>query len=121
MKPLDLHFTPDFEPEFEEMQPLFGDHLLESRSFAQEYLGLFGRTESHDGLDNRPVVPGAVEQSDFPTGRQIAHIALEVPKPRLPVGWFGQRYGACIARIEVFEKPFDRAALAGGVAPFEQS
>ena len=47
-------------------------------------------------------------------------IALEVPLPAFHLIGLFERDHARAARIQVFHEALDRAALAGGVAPFEQ-
>ena len=40
---------------------------------------LLGGAEAHHLLDAGTVVPGPVEQHDLAIGRQVLHVALEVP------------------------------------------
>ena len=47
-------------------------------------------------------------------------VALEVPLPALDVARLLQRHHARAARVQVLHEALDRAALAGGVAAFEQ-
>ncbi|MNV79176.1 hypothetical protein D3C71_1727160 [compost metagenome] len=71
-------------------------------------------------LDAGAVVPAAVHQHDFTAGRQVRNVALEVPLGTLAVGGLGQRYHVALARVEVFGDGLDGAALAGGIAAFQQ-
>ncbi len=47
-------------------------------------------------------------------------IALEIPLAAFNIAGLFKGDDACAARIEVFHETLDRAALAGGVASFEQ-
>jgi hypothetical protein len=76
--------------------------------------------EAHDALDAGAIVPGAVEQHHFAGGRQVRHVALEIPLMALALGRAGQRDDAADARIEPLGDALDGAALAGRVAAFEQ-
>ncbi|MEY9490713.1 hypothetical protein RKD26_006507 [Streptomyces calvus] len=58
----------------------------------------------------------AVEEDDLAPGRQMGHVALEVPLPRLALGGLLQGHHAGAAGIEAFHEPLDGAALAGRVA-----
>ena len=78
------------------------------------------RAEAHDALDAGAVVPAAVEQDDLAAGRQMRHIALEVPLRALALVRRGQRDDAADARIEALGDALDHAALAGGIAAFEE-
>ena len=78
------------------------------------------RAEAHHPLDAGAVVPGAVEQHDLAAGRQMRHVALEVPLRALALGRRRQRHDAADARVEPLGDALDDAALAGGVAALEQ-
>ena len=55
-----------------------------------------------------------------PAVGRCAHVALEVPLAALVLGGLFERDDARAARVEVLHEALDRAALAGGVAAFEQ-
>src|SRR6478752_611252 len=80
---------------------------------------LLRRTESHDLLDTRPVVPGPVEQDDLTPRRQVRDIALVVPLPAFPLGGCRQRGYPRDARAQIFGDALDGPTLARGVATFE--
>src|SRR5581483_10576526 len=67
----------------------------------------------------RAVVPGAVEDDEFPAGRQMRHEALEIPFGFLAVVGNARRIDARFARRHVGDEALDGAVLAGGVAAFE--
>src|SRR4029079_8606246 len=66
------------------------------------------------------IVPAAVEQSDFAARRQMLDVALEIPLSLFALARRGKRDDAALARVEHMREHVDRAALAGGVAAFEQ-
>ena len=72
------------------------------------------------GLDDRPVVPTAVEQDHLAAGRELCDVPLEVPLGALLDRGLAQRDDAVVLLVHVPGDPTDRAALAGGVAPLEQ-
>ena len=80
---------------------------------------LLWRAESHDRLHACPVVPGPVEDHHFATGRQMRHIALEVPGCTVPVRRFRQRHRPHGARAHIFHDAFDRAVFTGRIRAFE--
>ena len=75
--------------------------------------------EAHDPLDAGAVVPAAVEQHDLAAGRQMRHVALEVPLRALALVRRRQRHDAADARVQALGDALDDAALAGGIAPLE--
>ena len=70
-------------------------------------------------LDTGAVVPTAVEEDDFPGGGEMRHVALKVPLGSLALGRRGEGHYAADAWIEALGDALDGAALAGGVASFE--
>jgi hypothetical protein len=86
---------------------------------AEELLDVLLGAEAHHALDARAVVPAAIEEDDLAGGRQVRHISLEIPLRALALARRRQRHDAADARIEALRDPLDDAALAGGVAPFE--
>ena len=75
--------------------------------------------EAHHPLDARAVVPAAVEDHDLAGRRQLRDVALHVDLGLLAVGRRRQRDDAEDARADPLGEPLDHAALAGGVAAFE--
>ncbi|MNE57088.1 hypothetical protein D3C80_1520350 [compost metagenome] len=57
VKPLDLGFTANIQPELEKMNIIMDDHLFHARCFFQKTLVFFGSTKAHNRLDTGPVVP----------------------------------------------------------------
>src|SRR5690606_31966273 len=60
------------------------------------------------------------EQHDLAGGRQVRHIALEVPLPGLALGRLAERDHTALARIDMLADSVDRPALARAVAAFAQ-
>jgi hypothetical protein len=87
---------------------------------AQEVGQLVGRTKPHHPFDAGAVVPGAVEQHDATGGRQMRHVALEIPLSSLDLGRLAERHRLGASRIEVRHEALDGRALAGSVATFKQ-
>ena len=77
--------------------------------------------EPHHLLDPCPVVPGPVEQHHFAAAGQVRDVALEIPLSLFGLGGFLQCHDPRTARVQVFHEALDGAALAGGVASFEQN
>ncbi len=119
LEPRLLLLARDVEPQLDQDDAGLRQHSLEPGHIEQELLGLLRRAEVHHLLDARAVVPGAVEHHPFAAGRQVAHIALEVPFGGLAVGRLGQGDHAGVARRQVLGHPLDGAVLAGGVAALE--
>ena len=70
---------------------------------------------------NRPkmLVPAPVEHDDLAGGRQVRHVALEVPLGALPLRGGAQGDDAGAAGVEALGDALDGAPLAGGVTPLE--
>src|SRR5690606_22879875 len=117
---LDLHLLAYIQPEFAEVDPVLLDQPLEARCLREELLILLGCAETVDGFDYSAIVPGAVKQHKFSGGRKMADIALEIPLTAFCFRRLRQRHLSGGARIHVSKDVLDRAALAGGIAPFEK-
>ena len=89
------------------------------RARAQEVGVLLVGAEAHHALDAGAVVPTAVEEHDLAGRGQVRDVPLEVPLRALAFGGRTERDDACEPRVEPLHDPLDRAALAGGVAAFE--
>ena len=85
----------------------------------EEPLRLLLGAEAHDPLDAGPVVPTAVEDDDLAGSREVRDVALHVHLRLLALGRRGQRHDAETRGTHPFGDRFDRPALAGGVAAFE--
>ena len=96
------------------------EHALQLRALAHEFEIFVGGAEAHHPLDAGAIVPGAIEEHDFPGRRHVRDIALKVPLRALALVRLFERDDARPARIEVLHEPLDRAALARGVAALEQ-
>ena len=77
------------------------------------------RAEAHDVFDAGAVVPATVEDHDFAAGRELLNIALQEQLGFLPVGRRGQSADTEYPGAHLFGQGLDGAALAGGVAAFE--
>ncbi len=115
-----LLFVGDREPVLEQAHAGAHEHALELWHRAEEVLVFLRRAEAHHVLDAGAVVPAAVEQHDLAAGRQVRHVALEVPLRALAIVRCRQRHHAADARIEPLGDALDGAALARRVAPLEQ-
>jgi hypothetical protein len=78
------------------------------------------RAEAHDVFDARAIIPPAVEEHYFAFGRQLRHVALEIPLTALALGRRRQRDNPTDSRIERLGNAFNHAALASRIAPLEQ-
>ena len=86
----------------------------------QKVFDLFLGGIAHHPLDPGPVVPTAVEEHDLTGRRQMREVALDVHLRLLALGRRGQRDHAEDARAGALGDALDDAALAGGIAAFEQ-
>ena len=77
------------------------------------------RAEAQHVFDAGPVVPAAVENHDLAGRRGVLEVALHVELGLLAVGRRRQRDHAEHAMADALGDRLDHAALAGGVAPFE--
>ncbi|MCY1293467.1 hypothetical protein D9M70_427270 [compost metagenome] len=115
-----LLFLADREPELEQVDAAAHQVALELRGLLQEVLVLTRGAEAHHVFDAGAVVPGAVEQHDFTGGRQVLHVTLEIPLAAFGFRRLFKCHHTRAARVHVFHEAFDGAALAGGIAAFEQ-
>src|SRR5690606_4408949 len=115
-----LLLTVDREPELEQIHAALDQRALQLGRLADELAVLLRGAEAHHALDPGTVVPGAVEEDDLATGRQLADVALEIPLRALGLGRLLQGDHARAAGVEVLAEALDRPALAGRVAPFEE-
>ena len=114
-----LLLVADRQPVLDEDDPRPQQLALELRAAAHELLVLLLRAEAHDVLDAGAVVPAAVEQHHLAGGRQMRHVALEVPLRALPLRRRAERDRPHHARVRLLGDPLDRPALAGRVATLE--
>ena len=87
----------------------------------EKALHLLGARKSHDVFNARPVVPAPVENDDFAGGGKTLDVALDIHLRFFTIGRRRQRHKPKDARAHSLSYGFDRAALAGGVAAFEQN
>ena len=71
--------------------------------------------KTHHRFNHGPVVPTPVEQHDLAAGRQVGHVALEVPLAFLTIGGLAKGYDAGDPGIEVLCDPLDHPAFPGSV------
>ena len=114
-----LLFVGDREPVLDQDDAGTHQHALEFRHRAEEFLDLVFGAEAHHPLDAGAVVPAAVEQHDLAAGRQMRNVALEIPLRALALVRRRKGRDAADPRIEPLGDALDDAALAGGIAAFE--
>ncbi|MNT10118.1 hypothetical protein D3C72_1449330 [compost metagenome] len=110
----------DGEPVLDDLDARAHEHLLELGHGAEELLVLVVAAKAHHALDAGAVVPAAVEQHHLAGGRQVRHVALEVPLRAFAVVGRGQRGHAGHARVQALGDALDDTALARRVAAFEK-
>jgi hypothetical protein len=108
-----LLFVRNREPVLDELDARAHQHLLELGHVTEKFLHIVFRAKTHDALDAGAVVPAAVEQHHLAGGRQVRHVALEIPLRALAVVGRGQRRHAAHARVQALGDALDHAALAG--------
>ena len=109
----------DLEPELDQDDAGIDGEFLDQRAQFEETLVFGRRAEAHDIFDAGAVVPAAVEDHDFAAGRELLDIALHEQLGFFPVGRRGQGADTEHPRADLFGHGLDGAALAGGVAAFE--
>ena len=114
-----LLLAADREPEFDEVDAGANEIAFELGNLPHEFPVLLVGAKAHHALDARAVVPGAVEEDDLASGRQVLNVTLKVPLPAFGFGRRGKRRNPRRTGVEVLHEPFDRAALARRVAAFE--
>jgi hypothetical protein len=110
----------DREPELDQVHTAAHQHAFELGRLAHELGVLVVGAEAHHPFDAGAVVPGAVEQRDLAGGRQVLHVALEIPLAAFQFRGLFQRDDAGAPRVQVFHEALDGAALARRVAALEQ-
>src|SRR5580704_18447276 len=112
-----LLFGADLQPILQQNDPGIDDDLLEYGHHFQEAFGLLLGAEPHHTLDPGSVVPAAVEDHDLPCRRQMWNVSLGVHLRLFALGRRGKRDHPENAWANPLGHGFDRAALAGAVAP----
>ena len=107
------------EPQFVQQGAGVDQHPLQLRDLPHEFQVLRRRAVTHHPFDAGPVVPGAVHHHYFPAAGQGTDVALEVPLGHFFGGGFFQCDHPGAAGVEMLIEPFDRSALPGGIAAFE--
>src|SRR5262249_9775812 len=74
-----LHMVGDGKIVLDEFDPRTHQHALKFRDAVEKLFHLVFSAESHHPLHSGAIIPTAIEQHDFATGRQVAHIALKIP------------------------------------------
>ncbi len=108
------------EPEFDAVDAALREIPLELRHLLHKGVIFLMRAEAHHTFDARAVVPRAVEHDDLARGRQVLDVTLKVPLASFGFGRLFQRDDPRAMRIQMLHEALDCAALAGGIAPFEQ-
>ncbi len=108
------------QPVLEQQNAVIDQHLFKARRLLQKRLVLRVGAIAHHPFHAGAVVPTAVHQDQFAAGRQMRHIALEIPLRAFAVVGLRQRHHPALARVEMAGDGLDHAALAGGVAAFHQ-
>ena len=93
--------------------------FFDQRAQLEETLVFGRRAEAHDIFNAGAVVPATVENHDFAAGRELLDVALDEQLGFLPVGRRGQGADTEHPGAHLFGQGLDGAALAGGVAAFE--
>src|SRR5258706_495340 len=86
------------------------------RAVLEKVLCLVVGAEAHHPLDQRSVVPTAIEDHDLARGRKVRNITLNVNLRFLAVGRSGQRDDPEHARTHTLGYAFDDTALSSGIA-----
>ena len=112
---------PDLEPQLDQDDAAVDGEFLDLRTQLQEALVFGRRAEAHDVFDAGAVVPAAVEDHDLAAGRELLrYSAAGTAAIFSPIGRRGQGDDAKHARADLLGQGLDGAALAGGIAAFEQ-
>src|SRR5258708_31625516 len=106
----------DVEKVFEELDPRSLEQPLEGRHRLEKFLVFVLSAEPHDALDPGAVVPAAVEDHHFLGGREIVHVALEIPRAAVALGRLAQGDHPGLARAEMCRDRLYGPILARGVA-----
>jgi hypothetical protein len=109
------------KPVLQQNDTKLDDCLLYIWHSGEELPGLFFRTEAHDPLDARAVIPAKVEYHDFSGSREVWNIALNIHLGFFALGRRCQGADAKHARAYTLRNCLDRPALAGAVASFENN
>src|SRR5262249_19740167 len=94
-------------------------HALKFRDRSEELRVLLLRAKSHHPLDAGAVVPASIKENDFTARRQMRDVALEVPLGAFAFVRRRECGDPAYSRVETLRDPLDDAALAGGIAAFE--
>src|SRR5690606_26066566 len=83
---VELGGPPDIEPELPQKDSFLDEEALEDRGLRKKARSFFFGAEPHHRLDAGAVVPGAIEEDDLASARQMRDIALKVPLAPLGFG-----------------------------------
>ena len=109
----------DFQPDFDELDAAVHDVFLDLRAQFKKAGVLFLGAKAHHIFHARAVVPTAVEDHDLARRREMRHVTLDVHLRLLAVGRRRQRHNPKHARADPLGQRPDGAALARGIAAFE--
>ena len=105
----------EVHPEFQHQGALVDEHLLEARHPGHVLVQVRGLGPAVGSFENRPRIPGAVEDPHPPLGRQQAPVAPHIGSLQLFVRRLGQAMGLDVARIHPLVERVHGLALAGPV------
>src|SRR5579871_6181900 len=107
------------KPILDELNAGAHQHSFELWTTVQEFQILGFRAKAHHVLDTGAVVPTPVEERNLAGGREVGHVALEIPLSLFALSRSRQRNYAADARIQAFCNPLDGAAFACRIATFK--
>ena len=116
-----LFIVSDGEPVLHHLYAAACQHFFKFRHRAEKFFIFLIGTKTHDALDAGAVVPAAVEQHNFTSGRQMRHITLEIPLGAFAIVRRGQGGDAANTRVQALRDAFDDATFAGCIPAFKQN
>ena len=105
------------EPVFAQDNAVFNQQTLKNRRLMQEATVLLRGAEAHDTLNAGTVVPGAVENHDLTSSRQLFDITLEVPLTLLTASRSRQGLNTTGTGVQVLRDALNGRPLASSVTP----
>ena len=115
-----LFFLSDFKPYLDQDDAAVDNEFFDLRAKFQEAIALLLGGKTHDGLNAGAIVPTAIEDNDLAAGWKLFDVTLNIHLAPLPLGGRRQSHDTENARADPLGERFDRAALTGGVSPFER-
>src|SRR5262249_55923090 len=115
-----LLLVADREPVLQQDDARADEHSLEVRARAQELRVFLLGAETHNALHPCSVVPTPVKEHDFSSGRQVGHVALEIPLRSFCIRRLAERHHAAATWVERLGNTLDRTTLPGSITTFKQ-